>query len=124
MISEAPAKAAADLVSFPEQIRAFIAVAKVKAGDGLSLAEMSELLTAALRVAMSAVDSMPATGPEKKALALAAVGDVFDALASSLVVPFVLYPVWSIARPMVRAAVLAAASGAIESILPLIRGAK
>jgi hypothetical protein len=124
MISEAPAKAAADLVSFPEQIRAFIAVAKVKAGDGLSLAEMSELLTAALRVAMSAVDSMPATGPEKKALALAAVGAVFDALASSLVVPFVLYPVWSIARPMVRAAVLAAASGAIESILPLIRGAK
>jgi len=124
MISEAPAKAATDLVSFPEQIRAFIAVAKVKAGDGLSLAEMSELLTAALRVAMSAVDSMPATGPEKKALALAAVGAVFDALASSLVVPFVLYPVWSIARPMVRAAVLAAASGAIESILPLIRGAK
>jgi hypothetical protein len=124
MISEAPAKAAADLVSFPEQIRAFIAVARVKAGDGLTVAEMSELLTAALRVAMAAVDSMPATGPEKKALALAAVGAVFDALASSLAVPFVLYPVWSIARPMVRAAVLAAASGAIESILPLIRGAK
>jgi hypothetical protein len=124
MISEAPAKAAADLVSFPEQIRAFIAVARVKAGDGLTVAEMSELLTAALRVAMAAVDSMPATGPEKKALALAAVGAVFDALALSLAVPFVLYPVWSIARPMVRAAVLAAASGAIESILPLIRGAK
>ena len=124
MISEAPAKAAADLVSFPEQIRAFIAVAKVKAGDGLTVAEMSELLTAALRVAMAAVDSMPASGPEKKALALAAVGAVFDALAGSLVVPFVLYPVWSLARPMARAAVLATASGAIESILPLIRGAK
>jgi hypothetical protein len=124
MISEAPIKAAADLVSFPEQIRAFIAVAKVKAGDGLTVAEMSELLTSALRVAMAAVDSLPSTGPEKKALALAAVGAVFDALAMSLAVPLVLYPVWSIARPMVRAAVLSAASGAIESILPLIRGAK
>jgi hypothetical protein len=124
MISEAPAKAAADLGSFPEQIRAFIAVAKVKAADGLTVAELSELLVSALHIAMAAVDAMPSTGPEKKALALAAVAAVFDALSSSLVVPVVLYPVWSLARPMVRAAVLAAASGAIESILPLVRGAK
>jgi hypothetical protein len=124
MISEAPAKAAADLVSFPEQVRAFIAVAKLKAAGGLTFAEMSELLTAALRVAMAAVDSLPATGPEKKALALAAVGAVFDALAASLIVPAILYPVWMVARPMVRSVVLSAAAGAVESILPLIRGQK
>lgn len=123
MISEAPTAAASVPAAFPDQLRAFIATARVKAAGGLTLAELAELLVAALRLSMGAVDSLPATGADKKAMVLAAVGAVFDAVAGALVVPVIVYPVWILARPMVRAMVLSAASGAIESILPLIRGA-
>ncbi len=60
------------------------------------------------------------TGEQKKALALEAVGDLFDAVADRAVPP-IAWPVWIVARPAVRSLVLALASGAIEQLLPLVR---
>jgi hypothetical protein len=36
-------------------------------------------------------------------------------------VPRVAYPIWILARPAVRALVLALAAGAVEQVLPLVR---
>ena len=71
---------------------------------------------------MAALDSLPEGGAAKKAWALEAVGLLFDAVADRAV-PTLAYPVWLIVRPTVRQLVLLATSGAIESLLPLVRKA-
>jgi len=47
---------------------------------------------------------------------------LFDELADKAI-PTVLWPFWVLARPSVRSLVLALASGAVEQILPMLRGA-
>jgi hypothetical protein len=54
---------------------------------------------------------------------LEAVAALFDQLADKAV-PVVVWPVWILARPAIRALVLAIASGAIEIVLPLTRAAE
>jgi hypothetical protein len=120
MISSAPLIAANDPASLADKVRAFVVTAKVKAADGLTLSEFAELSVALMRVAIEAADEIPAGGPERKAYVLDAVGLLFDALADKCV-PLALYPIWYIARPAVRSLVLLAASGAIESLLPVVR---
>jgi hypothetical protein len=63
------------------------------------------------------------SGAEKKSLVLEAVAALFDTLADKAV-PVVVWPVWILARPAIRALVLAIASGAIEIVLPLTRAAE
>lgn len=123
MISEAPSTAARDPAGFEEKLSAFLAIARLKAQGGITVAEFGELLVAAMRVAIAAVDALPADGADKKALVVAAVGVVFDALADYMI-PALAYPFWVVARPAVRALVLMFAAGAIESLLPLVRLAK
>jgi hypothetical protein len=53
---------------------------------------------------------------------LVAVASLFDGLADRCV-PMTLYPFWSVIRPATRTLVLAIASGAIESLLPITRSA-
>lgn len=120
MIGSAPIQAAEDLVTVSEKIRAFIATAKVAATNGITVGEFAELTVALLRVVVAALDSMPGDGPGKKAWALEAVAQLFDAVADKCV-PTLAWPVWVIARPTVRSLVLLAAGGAIESLLPLVR---
>ncbi|MFM7289617.1 MAG: hypothetical protein ACKO6B_00100 [Planctomycetia bacterium] len=120
MISSAPMTAANDLPVLADKIRAFIATAKEKAAGGITVAEFGELTVALLRVVISAADSLPDDGEQKKAWVLAAVGMLFDAVADKCV-PLVAWPVWILVRGSVRSLVLMAASGAIESLLPLIR---
>jgi hypothetical protein len=122
MIAQAPVAASESLLTVSEKIRAFIATAKVAATNGLTVSEFAELTVGLLRVVVAALDSMPGDGPGKKAWALEAVGQLFDALADKCV-PMVAWPVWVIARPTVRSLVLMAAGGAIESLLPLVRKA-
>lgn len=123
MISEAPVTAARDQAGFEEKLSAFLAIARLKAQGGITVAEFGELLIAAMRLAVAAVDALPADGAAKKAMVIAAVGVVFDALADHAV-PTLAYPFWLVARPAVRALVLMFADGAIESLLPLVRLAK
>lgn len=122
MVSDAPVAAAEPFFSLEEQLRAFVATAKLKARDGLTVAELSELIVAAMRLAIATVDSIPVDGAQRKAFVINAVAFVFDALADK-VVPLTAWPLWYVLRPSIRTIVLAAASGAVEVLLPLVRSA-
>ena len=65
MISTAPVQATQDLSVLGDKVSAFIAIAQLKARNGLTLSEFGELVVALLRVVMSTVDSLPAEGSEK-----------------------------------------------------------
>jgi hypothetical protein len=121
MNTAAAAAAAAAQLGLLDRISAFVAYAKAAAADGLTWAEFGELMLWLLRMVVTALDEVGSmTGPEKKALALRAVGSLFDAVAD-LAVPIWLFPVWILAKPAVRSLVLALAAGAIEQLLPLVR---
>lgn len=120
MISSAPSVAAGNLPTVREKILAFIATAKERAKDGVTVSEFAELTVALMRVVMAAVDAMPSSGAEKKAWVVEAVGMLFDDLAG-LAVPVVLWPAWAIVRPAIRQLLLLAVAGAVESLLPLVR---
>ena len=120
MISTAATTAANDAAGFADKVRAFLVVARVKAADGLTVAEFGELLIALLRVSIDAADLMTQPGPERKEFVLAAVAALFDSVAD-YAVPTLAWPVWIVARPVVRTLLLSAVSGAIETLLPIVR---
>ena len=120
MISTAPITAANNLLNIREKILAFIATAKEHAHDGLTLSEFAELAVALMRLVMAAVDGLPDSGAAKKQWVLDAVGMLFDEVAG-LSVPMPLWPAWVIVKPAVRQLLLLAVSGALESMLPLVR---
>jgi hypothetical protein len=120
MISTAPLIAANDLTNVKDKIDAFIAIAKMKARDGITVAEFGELTVALLRVVIAAADLLAVDGSRKKEIVLEAVAALFDAVADKAI-PIVAWPVWLIVRPTVRQLVLLAAAGAIESLLPVVR---
>jgi hypothetical protein len=115
-------KAAADgQSSVVDKVALFIASARAATVDGLTWQEFGELMVALLHLTVAALDAVGSmTGDEKKSFAVEAVARLFDALADRAV-PIVAYPVWLLARPAIRALVLALAGGAIEQILPLVR---
>lgn len=119
-VSEAPLAAAGSVSQVLDKIRAFIDSAVSMSQDGLTISEFGELAVALLRVTVESVDSIPIDGPAKKAWVLEAVGLLYDAVADKAI-PLPLYPVWVLVRSPVRSLVLAVASGAIESILPIVR---
>ena len=99
----------------------FIRQAKAFAADGITWREFGEMLVSLLKLLVAAYDRVASlSGDQKKALVLEAAGRLFDAVADSAV-PLAAYPIWILARPAVRALVLAIASGAVESLLPLVR---
>lgn len=123
MISAAPIQAANDLPSLAEKVKAFVAVAKSAAAGGITASEFGELLLALLRLAVDAADSIPVAGPERKTFVLNAVALLFDEVADKAI-PTLAWPVWIIVRPSVRSLLLLVVSGAIESLLPLVRKAR
>ena len=120
MISTAPVQATQDLSVLGDKVSAFIAIAQLKARNGLTLSEFGELVVALLRVVMSTVDSLPAEGSEKKQWAINAVAALFDSLADGCV-PVLAWPIWILIKPAARSILLLVISGAIESLLPLVR---
>lgn len=106
-----------------DRVVAYVSHAKTLASDGLSVADFAELATSLLRLCVAALDSIPAEGPQKRAWAVAAVGSLFDAVADRCV-PIYAVPVWFVLRPAIRATVLLAAAGVVESILPIVRASK
>lgn len=124
MITDAPLAAAAHPTSLLAKVVDYIAEARLAAADGLTWGEFGELMLALLRLVVSVLDDVQTlNGPEKKALALDAVGRLFDAVAD-YAVPVAAYPIWLVARPAVRSLVLAIAGGLIEQLLPLVRFAR
>ena len=120
MIADMPTAAANGVDDVAQKIKAFVAHAQAIASDGLTLAEFGELATALMRVAIAAADSIPVAGPDRKAWVLEAVGLLFDSVADKLI-PTIAWPVWLILRPAARQLLLMVTSGAIESLLPLVR---
>lgn len=104
------------------QVADFVAAAKTRAADGLTVAEFWQTTTDLLRLTVAALDTIPGEGQAKKEYALAAVALLFDGVADKMI-PAVAWPVWLLFRSSVRGLVLAAAAGAIESLLPLVRSA-
>jgi hypothetical protein len=120
MISTAPVMAANDLVAVRDKVSAFIAIAKMKARDGITVSEFGELAVALLRIVIAAVDALPVEGHQRKQMAVEAAGMLFDAMADKCV-PALVYPAWVILRPAARSLFLLFVDGAIESLLPLVR---
>jgi len=122
MISSAPIAATTDLFSLAEKVRAFVATAKSAAAGGVTVSEFAELTVSLLKIAMAAADAIPVDGADRKVFVLNAVGLLFDSVADKAI-PIVAWPVWLIVRPAARQLLLLVASGAIESLLPLVRKA-
>jgi hypothetical protein len=121
MITADPLAAADNRLGLLDKIAAYIATARKTTADGLTWSEFGELMVGLLRLVVTILDTISTlTGEQKKALALQAVGDLFDAVADRAV-PIVTLPLWVVARPAVRSLVLALASGAIEQLLWLVR---
>lgn len=116
--------ATSGLLTLAEQARAYVAVARAKAADGLTIAELSELIVSGLRLGIAAVDGVAGmTGAERKSQVLELAGRLFDEFADKAI-PLALYPLWLLVKPAVRALALSLASGAIESLLPIVRETK
>ena len=122
MIADAPISAASRFTDVVNAARAYVLTAKLAAADGLTWAEFGELLVGLLRLSVQAADLLNVPGEQKKAVVMEAAAALFDAVADKAV-PTLAYPVWLIVRPTVRQLVLLATSGAIESLLPLVRKA-
>jgi hypothetical protein len=119
-ITEAAVAAADSPKILSEKVMLFVQTAKGLAVDGLSLSDFGELLIALLRLCVSFLDSIPETGEAKKAYAMEAVALLYDELIDKII-PIWAWPVWMMLRPVARPLVMALASGAIESLLPLVR---
>jgi hypothetical protein len=103
------------------QISSFLNDARRTAGDGLTWAEFGQLLVSLLHLVVNVLDKVNTlSGQEKKEIALTAVAALFDTTASRCV-PLVVFPAWTFLRPVLRAFVLALASGAVESMLHIVR---
>jgi hypothetical protein len=105
---------------FLAQIGAYISGVRAKAADGLSIAELAEATVGGMRLAMGLLDRVSMPGVEKKAEVLKLVAFFFDTFADACV-PLLARPAWWLVKPAVRALVLSLASGAVESLLPLVR---
>lgn len=108
---------------FLTQISDYIAGVRTKAADGLSVSDLSEAVIGGMRLAIGLLDRFDMPGVEKKAEVLRLVAFFFDQFADACV-PLVAKPVWWIVKPAVRALVMSLASGAVESLLPLVRSAQ
>ena len=122
-VTDAPLAAASAFSDIGQQVNAFLTVARLKAAGGLTWQEFGQLMVAIMRLGVSTLDSVATlTGPQKKVLVLEAVAVLFDSLAGRCV-PIVTYPAFIAIRPALRTLIIAIASGAIESLIPLIRSA-
>jgi len=120
-ISDTPVLAAEEAATLNEKVAAYLSAAKLRASDGLTISEVCELTVSAMRIAIEAVDTLSVEGSEKKVIVLDLVAVIFENFAD-LVIPLPLKPVWWLVRPAFKSLALSLASGAIESLLPLVRG--
>lgn len=109
------------LDSIESQLAGYIAQVRADASDGLTWAEFGRMYTglvAFLSKSLDAVNGMP--GPEKHRFVVSAVGRLFDATADFIVTGWTA-PLWMMCRGHVRKLFLALGSGAIETLLPIVR---
>lgn len=122
-VSDTPVLAAEEASTLNQKVSAYISAAKLRASDGLTIAEVCELTVSAMRIAIGAVDALNVSGSEKKTIVLDLVRVLFEEFAD-LVIPLPLKPIWWLVRPAFKSLSLSLASGAIEALLPIVRGIK
>lgn len=105
---------------FLAKIEAYIATARLKARDGLTVAELAQLTINGMRLSVEAFELVDMPGADKKAEVLKIAMFFFDSFADACV-PMYALPMWWMVKPAVRALVLSLASGAVESILQFVR---
>lgn len=94
--------------------------ARQVAADGkLTVTEFGRITVGLIRLGVLWAEPLAVPGADKKAIVMAAVAALFDAVADKCV-PMYAYPAWLAIRSPVRALVLAAASGALEAILRIV----
>jgi len=99
----------------------FLDAAAEKAKDGLTWSEFGELMLALVRLSITTLDAVnQMTGAEKKEMVVEAVAALFDRLADKAI-PAVVWPVWLLAKPSIRALILSLTAGAVEVLLPMVR---
>ena len=124
MNTAAPSAAAASFGTLSGKVTAFLAAAKSAAAGGLTWVEFGTLLLSLMRLVVAALDDLSTlSGAEKKELVIEAAAALFDTVADKAVPPTA-WPLWLLVRPAIRSLVLAIASGAVESLLPLVRAAR
>jgi hypothetical protein len=123
VVSDSAIAVANEEPGLADKVKAYVLHAKTLAKDGISVSDFAELATSLLRLAVSALDSIPADGDQKKIWAVGAVASLFDAVADKCV-PVYFLPFWVVSRSTVRAIVLLAAGGVVQSLLPIVRAAK
>jgi hypothetical protein len=123
MVTDSAIAAANESPTLADKVKAYVSHAKTLAKDGISVGDFAELATSLLRLVVDALDSIPSDGVQKKAWAVAAVASLFDAVADKCV-PIYCLPFWVVSRSTVRAIVLLAAGGVVESLLPIVRASK
>lgn len=94
---------------------------RVMASDGLTVSELATIIVTGLRHTIRAADAIPVDGEERKKWVLHYSGQLFDMFAD-LCIPVYAKPLWFFVRPSARTLAQSLASGAIESLLPIIRG--
>jgi hypothetical protein len=110
----------AALAAFVEKASAF--VSRIAASPKkMTTVEFGAAAIDLMRLCVSTLEAASAmTGAQKKAVTMGAVEHLFDAVADRCVPPFA-KPIWWIARPTIKAIYLAAADGAVERILAMVR---
>lgn len=107
---------------FLKQIEEFLTVTRARVKDGITVADLSQVTLGGMRLAIGLLDRVSMPGADKKAEVLKLVAYLFDQFADACV-PLVAKPVWWMVKPAVRALVMSIASGAVESLLPIVRSA-
>lgn len=107
---------------FLTEIGDFLTGVRARAKDGISISDLAQACVEGMRLAIALLDRLSMPGAEKKAEVLKLVAYLFDQFSDGCV-PLVAKPIWWIVKPAVRSLVLAIASGAVESLLPIVRSA-
>lgn len=94
-----------------DQVKSYIADAKLKAADGLTMAEVGQIVYGFILLAVQAARALGNTGPEKKAIVLGWITELYDALAPFIPLPWYLM----FFKPYLRSLFLQLVSGAIEA---------
>lgn len=112
---QAIAASAQSAGSFQKLVESYVAQAMLLASDGLTLAEIGQLVLGFVTLLVDAAEQITdLAGPEKKQAVLDAVGYLYDVIAPAVPLPIFLQPFRRFLRAPMKSVVLSIVSGAIE----------
>ena len=107
---------------FTLRVSAFIADARTKAADGLTLQEAGQLFYAFILLAVDAANTLANSGPERKALVMRWAGELYDVVIKAVPLPWWLSLALTFGGGALRSMVLELVSGFVEAAYLWIKG--